>query len=121
MSSRDQRRQQAAADALRTAEALIIRAKWCYLEEHALTRLQRHHGLACTSLFAEHPVIQVVALDGQLLGRVRLRPGAPRDRWVAVDTVHAHELGAYRSIHAAARALARAAGRPCRRVTDVAA
>jgi hypothetical protein len=103
---------EAAGAALRAAQAAVTNAKWRLYQERALARLAREDGLACAPLFPEHPVIQIVACDGRLLGRVRRhRPAGRRRgaRWIATGP-DAHRVGAYRTLRAAARALARAAG-----------
>ncbi|WP_044370451.1 hypothetical protein [Streptomyces noursei] len=107
----------AATAAVREAQCLIINAKWHLRQEQALARLAAHHGLACAPLFPEHPVIQVVAFNGRPLGRARLHHTDTTERWIATIAPTAHQIGAYRSLRAAARALARAAGLPGTRVT----
>ncbi|MFI9627304.1 hypothetical protein [Streptomyces sp. NPDC052042] len=109
---------QEAVAALRTAQLTVVSAKWHICEEQAVERLAPIHGLACTPLFPGHPVIQVVTCDGRLLGRVRRHSVDRTARWIAVPAGTAHEIGAYRSPHAAARALARDAGTRRFRVTD---
>ncbi|MEU6497116.1 hypothetical protein ABZ890_43310 [Streptomyces sp. NPDC046984] len=109
---------QEAVAALRVAQLTVINAKWRICEEQALRQLSRTGGLACTSLFPGHPVIQVVACEGQLLGRARRHQDGRSTRWVAVPVGTAHEIGAYRTLHGAARALARRAGLRRHRVTD---
>ncbi|MFE6667460.1 hypothetical protein ACFVFH_28355 [Streptomyces sp. NPDC057697] len=106
-----------AAEAIREAERTVINAKWHWYEEQALAELAARPGLTCTPLIPGHPVIQVVAYDGRLLGRVRRRTAGRGARWVAVPAATAHEIGPCRSVRAAARALAREAGRPHRGVT----
>ncbi|WP_069816444.1 hypothetical protein [Streptomyces sp. TP-A0874] len=97
----------AAGAALREAELIAVNAKWRICEARALARLAGRPGLACAPLFPEHPIIQVVTLDGRQLGRIRLsRTGGP-PRWIATPVGSAQEIGGYRSARAAARALAR--------------
>lgn len=109
---------QEAVAALRVAEFIVINAKWHFCEEQAVERLAQVHGLACTPLFPGHAVIQIVACDGRLLGRARRHQDDRTARWVAVPTGTAHGIGSYRSLHGAARALARHAGVRRHRVTD---
>ncbi|MFJ7280577.1 hypothetical protein [Kitasatospora sp. NPDC098663] len=101
--------------ALAEARFILINAKWKLCQEQALARLAHQRGLACTPLFPEHPVIQVVAFDGRLLGRVRLHRDGRKTSWIATRPPLAHQVGAHRSLGAAARALAQAAGLPHRR------
>ncbi|WP_018549436.1 hypothetical protein [Streptomyces sp. LaPpAH-108] len=96
-----------AAAVLRVARYTVVNAEWRLREEQALRRLARTRGLAWTPLFAGHPVIQVVARDGRLLGRARRHRDGRRARWIAVPARTAHEIGAYRTLRGAARALAR--------------
>ncbi|MET8405379.1 hypothetical protein [Streptomyces sp900116325] len=105
-----------AIDVIREAERTVINAKWHWCEARALEQLAAQPGLACSPLFPGHPVIQVVAYDGQLLGRVRRHTADGVTRWITVHADTAHELGARRSMRAAARTLARAAGKPHHRV-----
>ncbi|MFT9821230.1 hypothetical protein, partial [Lysinibacillus sp. NPDC056185] len=85
--------------------------------EQALAELAARPGLACAPLFPGHPVIQVVAYDGRLLGSVRRHTTGGVTQWIAVPATTAHEISPCRSVRAAARALAREAGKPHRRVT----
>jgi hypothetical protein len=98
-----------AAAAVRTAQLTVINAKWHICEEQAVERLRQVPGLACTPLFPGHAVIQVVACDGRLLGRARRHHEG---------RIAAREIGAYRTLHGAARALARDEGMRRHRVTD---
>ncbi|MGW4349979.1 hypothetical protein ACWEL8_33540 [Streptomyces sp. NPDC004690] len=107
-----------AAAAVNAAQLTVANAKWRICEEQALHRLAGVSGLACTPLFPGHLVIQVVACDGRLLGRIRRHQEDRMVRWVAVPTGTAREIGAYRSPHRAARALARHRGLRSLRVAD---
>ncbi|WP_236576570.1 hypothetical protein [Streptomyces sp. HF10] len=109
---------QEAMAVLRAARLVVVNAKWHLCEEQALGRLAAVRGLACTPLFPGHPVIQVVAYDGRLLGRVRRHDDGRRARWIAVPAHTARELGACRTLHGAARALSRRSGHGRHRVTD---
>ncbi|MFF9314068.1 hypothetical protein ACF1BS_24565 [Streptomyces sp. NPDC014748] len=110
-----------AAAAVSAAQLTVVNAKWHICEEQALHRLAGVSGLACTPLFPGHTVIQVVACDGRLLGRIRRHREGRTVRWVAVPADTAREIGAYRGPHRAARALARHRGLRSLRVTDRAA
>nr|WP_187279126.1 hypothetical protein [Streptomyces lavendulae] len=109
---------QEAMAALHAARLIVVNATWHLREEQALGRLAGARGLACTPLFPGHPVIQIVAYDGRLLGRARRQDDGHRARWVAVPAGTARELGAYRTLHGAARALSRRSGHGRHRVTD---
>ncbi|MCS0603699.1 hypothetical protein NX794_21130 [Streptomyces sp. LP11] len=109
---------QEASAVLGAARLATVNAKWRLCEEQALQRLYEVRGLACTPLFPGHPVIQVVACDGRLLGRVRRHHDGHRTRWIAVPARTAREIGAYRTLHHAARVLARRTGRGRLRVAD---
>ncbi|WP_019979853.1 MULTISPECIES: hypothetical protein [unclassified Streptomyces] len=104
--------------AVRAARLIVVNAKWRLREEQALGRLAGVPGLARTPLFPGHPVIQVVARDGRLLGRVRRRHEGGTVRWSAVPAGAGREIGAYRGPRRAARALARHHGFHPVRVTD---
>ena len=97
---------------LRAAQLTVINAKWHLCEEQALARLAACAGLACAPLFPKHPIIQVVAFDGRLLGRARLHRTGTTARWIATAAPTARRVGTYRTLRGAARALARAAGAP---------
>ncbi|MBB4790015.1 hypothetical protein [Streptomyces nodosus] len=107
-----------AVAAVRVAQLTVINAKWHILEEQALRRLAPLRGLACTPLFPGHPVIQVVACGGRLLGRARRHHSGRTTSWIAVPAGTAREIGAYRTLHGAVRALARHAGTSRHRVTE---
>ncbi|GHJ41179.1 hypothetical protein [Streptomyces sp. TS71-3] len=109
-------RSEPAAGVIRAAELIVINAKWHWHEQQAPRTLATAPGLACAPLFPGRPVIQVVAFHGELLGRVRRHTtttACPGSRYrQARDTGSAHTAP-----RAAARALARSAGRPHLRVT----
>lgn len=93
-------------DAIRDAERTLYRAKLRHLEQVALTALAERPGLTLTPLWPPSVVIQIVALDGVHLGRVR-RDGPPGDNehWFAVPPGPRRGHGPYPSAHAAAQAL----------------
>lgn len=66
-------------DVVQEAERILYRAKWTVCEEVAAERLSRTFSLRWTPLFPQSPVIQVVAVDGVVVGRIRHHG----DRWVA--------------------------------------
>jgi hypothetical protein len=66
-------------DAIRDAERIVYRAKWRICEERASERLADTLSLKWTRLFPESPAIQVVAIDGMVVGQVRYTGG----RWIA--------------------------------------
>jgi hypothetical protein len=104
----------AGALAVNDAQTIVNHARWCIYEEQALARLVDVSGLSCTRLFPRSAAIQVVAVNGVWIGRVRHtnRDVTPfrTGRWVAVPSGTGRELGCYRSLRSACRALARAAG-----------
>lgn len=92
------------------AERTLIRAKWLICQEKAIERLSCFPGLGATPLFPLHPVIQIVVCDGALLGQARKHRTGARERWIAITDSGAREIGGFRTLGGAARALARAAG-----------
>jgi len=100
----------AAAAAVREAELTIINAKWHICQDQAIERLSRWAGLGCSPLFPRYPVIQIVVCDGELIGRARLHRSGGRIRWVATTAAQAHQIGEFRTLQGAARALATEAG-----------
>ena len=63
------------------AERIVCREKWRICEERAAERLAPTSSLKWTRLFPESPAIQVVAIDGVVIGQV-LHNGR---RWIATD------------------------------------
>ena len=63
-------------EVVRAAERTVYRAKLRHLEQVALAALAGRPGLALAPLWPPSPVIQIVAVDGVHLGRVR-RDGPP--------------------------------------------
>lgn len=61
------------------AERIVYRAKWRLRETEAAERLVHTHGVVSTPLFPPSPVIQIVAFEGHVIGRVRREGG----RWIA--------------------------------------
>ncbi|MFE2373828.1 hypothetical protein [Streptomyces sp. NPDC059398] len=104
--------------AVRVAQSVTINAKWRLCEEEALRRLATCPGLACAPLFPEHPVIQVIAVEGRLLGRARLSRTGKATRWIATAADTGQQVGVCHTLRGAARALNRTCGRHSRlRVT----
>lgn len=89
------------------AERLIYREKMRILEEQALAALAGCPGLAKARLWQPSPVIQIVALDGVHLGRIRCEH-APTGAclWFAAPPLPRNPTGPYDSAWAAAHALA---------------
>jgi hypothetical protein len=52
------------------AERIVCREKWRICEERAAERLAPTSSLKWTRLFPESPAIQVVAIDGVVIGHV---------------------------------------------------
>ena len=69
-------------DVIRDAERIVCREKWRICEERAAQRLAGTTSLKWTRLFRESAVIQVVAVDGVVVGRIRHNGG----RWIATGT-----------------------------------
>jgi hypothetical protein len=67
------------AEVIKDAERIPLREKWRVCEERAAVRLASTSSLKWTRLFPESEAIQVVAIDGVVVGHVR-RNGA---RWIA--------------------------------------
>ena len=91
-------------DVVAAAERVIYRESWQVHEEEAATRLASTRGVCWTRLFPLSPVLLVVAVDGQVVGRVR-REGK---RWHAVVPGAAKPVATRRTRRAAVVALARA-------------
>jgi hypothetical protein len=58
-------------DVIKDAERIVYREKWRICEERAAEQLAATSSLRWTGLFPESPAIQVVAIDGVVVGRVR--------------------------------------------------
>ena len=63
------------------AERIVYRENWRICEERAAERLARTSSLKWTRLFPERPAIQVVAIDGEVLGHVWYNGR----RWIATE------------------------------------
>ncbi len=92
---------------LRGADTTVHRARWLILEEAALSRLAGRPGLTRTPLWPPSLVIQIVAHDGEYVGRVRLEnPREQPERWLPVPPGRwVRPSGPYPSAEAAANAL----------------
>jgi uncharacterized protein YbjT (DUF2867 family) len=66
-------------DVIKDAERIVYREKWRICEERAAEQLAATSPLRWTGLLPESPAIQVVAIDGVVVGRVRHSGG----RWIA--------------------------------------
>ena len=64
---------------IREAERTVHREKWRICEERAAGDLAHTTSLRWTRLFPQSPVIQVVAIDGVVVGQVRHNG----NRWLA--------------------------------------
>jgi len=69
-------------DVIKDAERIVYQAKWRICEERAAEQLAATSSLKWTRLFPESPAIQVVAIDGVVVGCIRHNGG----RWIATGT-----------------------------------
>lgn len=67
---------------VREAERVVFREKWRLCEQRAADNLARTWSLRWTRLFPESPIIQIVAIDGVVIGQVRY----DGIRWIALGT-----------------------------------
>lgn len=89
-------------EVVKDAERTLHREKWRVCEERAAARLAQTSAVRWTRLFPESAVIQVVAVDGVVVGRVR-RNGS---RWIATGTGQRGPVADCGTFHAAVVALA---------------
>jgi hypothetical protein len=75
-------RHQPDIEAIKDAERIVYREKWRICEDRAASRLAGTSSLKWTRLFPDSTVIQVVAVDGVVVGTIR-RNGR---RWIAMGT-----------------------------------
>jgi len=94
-------------EVVKDAERILYREKWRICEQRAAQRLAQASSVACTRLFPDSPVIQVVAVDGVVVGQVR-RNGS---RWIATGTGRRGPIADCGTLHAAIHALT-SEGRP---------
>jgi hypothetical protein len=94
-------------EVVKDAERVLYREKWRVYEELAAQRLAQTSSLAWTRLFPDSPVIQVVAIDGIVVGRVR-RDGR---RWIATGVERRGPVADCAAFRAAVGALAAEANR----------
>ena len=88
------------------AEDILFHTRLSILQEEALQALRECPGLALAPLWPGSSVIQIVALDGVHIGRVRLEnPHYAPERWIAVPLLPKKSHGPYRSARAAAELL----------------
>ncbi|PXW99167.1 hypothetical protein [Mycolicibacterium moriokaense] len=66
-------------DAIKDAERIVYQEKWRICAERAVEQLAATSSLRWTRLFPESPVIQVVAIDGVVVGCISHNAG----RWIA--------------------------------------
>ena len=69
-------------DVINDAEHIVYREKWRVCEERAAERLASTTSLKWTRLFSESSVIQVVAIDGLVVGHIWYNGR----RWIATGT-----------------------------------
>lgn len=87
------------------AALTISLAKLRTLEECACVRLAGKPGLALTPLWLPSPVIQLVAVDGVHVGRVRMDVEGAAVGWYAVPLGPERPRGPYATPYSAARVL----------------
>lgn len=92
-------------EVVKDAERIVYREKWRICEERAAGRLATTSSLRWTRLFPESDVIQVVAVDGEVVGYVR-HDGR---RWVATGAGRRGPVADCDTFRAALLALACAA------------
>ncbi len=95
-------------EVVRDAERILYREKWRVYEDRAAQRLAQTSSLAWTRLFPDSPVIQVVAVDGVVVGRVRRHDS----RWIASGIGQRGPIADCTAFRAAVRAVASEAN-PC--------
>jgi hypothetical protein len=95
-----------AIEVVKDAERIVYREKWRICEERAAQRLAHASSVTFTRLFPDSPVIQVVAVDGVVVGQVR-RNGS---RWIATGTGRRGPVADCGTLHAAIAGLVSEAG-----------
>jgi hypothetical protein len=88
-------------DVIKDAEHIVYREKWRVCEERAAERLARTTSLQWTRLFSESSVIQVVAIDGLVVGH-----NYNGRRWIATCTGQHGPVAECETFRAALLALA---------------
>jgi hypothetical protein len=89
------------SDVIRDAQRIVCREKWRICEE----RVASTTSLRWTRLLPESPVIQIVAIDGMVVGRIRHSGG----RWIATGNGKPGPVADCDTFRAAVLALACAA------------
>lgn len=89
-------------EVIKAAERILYREKWRIHEERAAQQLAHTSSLAWTRLFSDSPVIQVVAINGVVVGRVRRH----RTRWIATGAGQRGPVADCGTFRAAIEALA---------------
>jgi hypothetical protein len=89
-------------DVITDAERIVHQAKWRICEERAAEQLAATSSLKWTRLFPESPMIQIVAIDGMVVGRIRNSGG----RWIATGTPQRGPVADCDTFRAAVLALA---------------
>lgn len=87
---------------VKDAERILYREKWRICEEHAARRLAPTSAVKWTRLFPDSAVIQMVAIDGIVVGRIRCNGS----RWIATGIGHQGPVVDCATFHAAVLALA---------------
>jgi len=90
------------SDVIRDAQRIVCREKWRISEERAAEQLASTTSLRWTRLFPESPVIQIVAIDGIVVGRIRHNGR----RWIATGNGHRGPIADCDTFRAAILALA---------------
>lgn len=88
-------------EVVKDAERILYREKWRVCEERAAQRLAHTSSLKWTRLFPDSPVIQVVAVDGVVVGQVRRNGG----RWIATGMGRGGPVADCDTLHAAIEAM----------------
>lgn len=89
-------------EVIKDAERVLYREKWRIHEERAAQQLAHTSSLAWTRLFPDSPVIQVVAINGAVIGQVRRQ----RTRWIATGVGQRGPVADCGTFRAAVEALA---------------
>ena len=89
-------------EVVKAAERIVFREKWRICEERAAQRLADTSSLKWVRLFPDSAVIQVVAIDGVVVGQLRCNGG----RWIATGIGHRGPVADCDTFRAAVLALA---------------
>jgi hypothetical protein len=89
-------------EVVKAAERIVFREKWRICEERAAQQLAQTSSLKWVRLFPDSAVIQVVAIDGVVVGQLRRNGG----RWIATGIGHRGTVADCDTFRAAVLALA---------------